>query len=99
MEKIKGIVGWISVVLMVLFALFCIWDYVTMKLENHERRIADLETKARPLIVVDKWAHVYLNAEEVPFPDDREQTTEDRSQGLLLRCRTYLCRAVKVKKR
>jgi len=78
MEKIKGIVGWISVVLMVLFSLFCVWDYVTMKLENHEQRIADLEAEARPLIVVDKYSSVYLNGEEVPFPG--EGKPEVRSQ-------------------
>ena len=68
MEKIKGIVGWISVVLMVLFALFCIWDYVTMKLENHERRIAELEAEARPLIIAEKYSQVFLNGKEVPNP-------------------------------
>jgi len=70
MEKIKGIVGWISVVLMVLFALFCIWDYVTMKLENHERRIAELEAEARPLIIAEKYSQVFLNGEEVPNPGE-----------------------------
>lgn len=53
-------------------ALFvvAVWDYLTVTLHDHERRIQALEMTARPLIVVDKYSSVYLNGEPVPAPQE-----------------------------
>ena len=61
----KNIIGWVSVLLMIVLIGFVIWDYVFTKLENHEQRIDELENTARPLVIVDRFSHVYLNGEEV----------------------------------
>jgi len=76
MKDFKLIVISIGFALVFTGLLLLIGDYVGTKLENHERRIAELEAEARPLIVVDKWAHVYLNAEEVPPPEEEEAETK-----------------------
>lgn len=52
------------------------WDYVTMTMQNHDRRIRDLEMSARPLIVVDRYSSVYLNGEPVPLPKKVEMSKE-----------------------
>ena len=65
MKEIKSIIGWIAVFIMICFCLFCAWDYVHTKMEDHEKRIAALEAETRPLIIVDKYSDVYLNGEKV----------------------------------
>jgi len=66
--------GWAGFIVAVVLFGFILWDHVTMRLESHEQRIRELEAQARPLVVVDKWAHVYLNGEEVPPPQGEGQT-------------------------
>jgi hypothetical protein len=69
-RKAATLSGWLAFMLAVLLFAFIVWDYVSTRLESHERRIRELEATARPLVVVDKWAHVYLNGEEVPPPEE-----------------------------
>jgi len=64
-SHVKGIIGWGGFIFMILFSIFVVWDYVTTKLHNHENRISELETTARPLIVVDKYSSVHLNGDKI----------------------------------
>ena len=70
MKDIKSLIGWFAFLIMTFLCLFCIWDYVHMKMENHEKRIAALEAETRPLFIVDKFSDVYLNGEKVYDEND-----------------------------
>lgn len=65
MKTFKGVVGWVGFVAMLMFCLFVAWDYATVRIRDHERRISALEREARPLIIVDRFSHVYLNGDPV----------------------------------
>jgi hypothetical protein len=74
MKDIKSLIGWFAALFMLLFILFCAWDYFSFRFRDHEKRIAALERSARPLIIVDKYSRVEVQGEEV-FPEpDRTQT-------------------------
>jgi hypothetical protein len=64
-KQVKSLIGWCAFLFMVFFFLFCTWDYVTNKMDSHERRIAALEKEVRPLIVVDKYSTVMFEGYEV----------------------------------
>ena len=65
MKTGRAVVGWVGFIVMLMFCLLVVWDYVTTRIRDHERRIAALEAEARPLIIVDRFSQVYLNGEEV----------------------------------
>ena len=65
MKQIRSLVGWVGFVVMLMFCLLVVWDYGTTRIRDHERRIAQLEREARPLFVVDRFSHVYLNGDAV----------------------------------
>lgn len=78
MKGIKGILGWVAVLGMLLFCLFCAWDYVTFNLRECERRILALEQSARPLFIVDKYSSVEVMGQEVyPIPDKTPTLAEE----------------------
>ena len=64
-KDIVGMIGWVGFVGMLLFCLLVARDYGTTRIRDHERRISALEREARPLIIVDRFSHVYLNGEPV----------------------------------
>ena len=82
----KTLIGWLCFVAMLGFCLLAAWDYGTTRIRDHERRIAALEREARPLIVVDRFSHVYLNGESVydgalEGPEVRGQRSEVRGEN------------------
>lgn len=73
MKKIICLIGGVGVLCMLLFCLFCAWDYVTWNLRNYEQRISALESSARPLFIVDKYSSVEVMGQEVyPAPGGHE---------------------------
>ncbi len=72
MKETKSLIGWCAVIIMLMFWAFCAWDFVTMKIQEYDRRLAALEQEARPLFVVDRYSHVYLNGKEIPIDGDED---------------------------
>ena len=64
---IKSIIIWL---VLSMFG-YAVWDYTFTKMENHERRIAELEATARPLIIVDKFSRVFVGGYDVT-PEEGE---------------------------
>lgn len=70
--RIRDLMGWGAFLCMLVFSGVVCWDYVHTKLENHERRLTELEATARPLVIVDRFSHVYLNGEEAYSYENEE---------------------------
>lgn len=54
----------------ILCGVFFVWDYVTTKIQDHEKRLLAMEREARPLFLVHKYSNVYLNGEKISWSDE-----------------------------
>lgn len=77
MKEIRSLIGWIGVLGMLCFCLFCAWDFVSFNLRECERRISALEASARPLFIVDRYSSVEVLGQEVYTPGQTPTLAEE----------------------